>query len=172
MKIEFGCGSKPTDGFLGCDIRALPNVNFVCNAWEIVDYVDPNTVEEIKSRHFLEHLTPLQADKTLMAWHIVLELGGRIVTEVPDLEYHCRQFLDKKNRRHQSELNGPKTHIQHAMAGFYGWQHEINEGEMWDLHKWGYDYDLLAALLKRHDFRDIKRIKTRKRWNLVVEAYK
>ena len=86
MKIEFGCGPKQTPGFVGCDVRDFPGVKYVCNAWRIIEFVKPESVEEIRSRHFLEHLTPYHADLTLMAWYKILKPSGKIVTEVPDLE--------------------------------------------------------------------------------------
>ena len=64
MKIEFGCGATPTKtDFKTCDIRNLPGIDFVCPAWEISNHVQLNTVDEIFSRHFLEHLTFIQANK-------------------------------------------------------------------------------------------------------------
>ena len=171
MKINFGCGDNPGKGFVGCDIRPLPNVKYVCNAWRIIEFVKPETVEVISSRHFLEHLIPYHADLTLMAWYKILKPGGIVHCEVPDLMYHCKQYLDIKNRQKQSQLNGPKTNIQHAMAGFYGWQRG-EKGDIWDLHKWGYDFDILKELFQKHNFKNIKRINNKKIWNLIIETNK
>ena len=58
MNLEFGCGENPTkEGFKTCDIRNLPGVDYACPAWKITEHVAPNTVDEIWSRHFFEHLT-------------------------------------------------------------------------------------------------------------------
>ena len=58
MQLEFGCGETPTrPGYTTCDIRNLPNIDYVCPAWEINKHVQSNTVTHIWSRHFLEHLT-------------------------------------------------------------------------------------------------------------------
>ncbi len=32
MKLEIGCGKKPRPGYRTCDVRALPNVDYVCTA--------------------------------------------------------------------------------------------------------------------------------------------
>ncbi len=40
MKIEFGCGKTPTkEGFMTCDIRDVPGVDFACPAWDIDKHV-------------------------------------------------------------------------------------------------------------------------------------
>ena len=53
MKIEFGCGNRPTkQGFKTCDIRDVPGVDFVCPAWDIDLHVPTNSLDEIFSRHF------------------------------------------------------------------------------------------------------------------------
>lgn len=133
MKIEFGCGANPTkEGFLTCDIRDLPGIDFVCPAWEIVDQVEPNSVDEIFSRHFLEHLTFVQADKLVGIWFIILKSGGVCELAVPNMEYHIAQWIKGKN-------------MDHARAGFWGHQRE-GEFEVWDVHKSGYNQRTLTEL--------------------------
>ena len=74
MKLEFGCGETPRKpDFLGVDVRSFPNIKYVCNAWEIDQHVEENTVDEIFSRHFFEHLTFQQADLTLASWYKILK---------------------------------------------------------------------------------------------------
>ena len=79
MKIEFGCGETPTkEGFMTCDIRDVPGVDFACPAWDIDKHVESNTVTDIFSRHFFEHLTFKQGEylldsptqtKRQLGWH-------------------------------------------------------------------------------------------------------
>ncbi|HHT49394.1 MAG TPA: methyltransferase domain-containing protein [Firmicutes bacterium] len=92
-KLEFGCGEKLREGYIGVDIRPLPNVKYVCNAWEIVDYVQPESVDAIYSRHFLEHLTYAQLEMTLYSWRRILKPNGTLHIIVPDINYHMRQIL-------------------------------------------------------------------------------
>ena len=78
MNIEFGSGENPTmAGFKTCDIRNVPGVDFVCPAWEIERHVELNTVDEIFSRHFFEHLTFIQGEKVLQAWYNILKPYGK-----------------------------------------------------------------------------------------------
>lgn len=166
QKLDFGCGrKKPLPGFVGADIRPFPWVKYVCNAWEIDKHVPPDSISEIYSRHFFEHLTFAQADLTLQAWDRILIPGGMLQIIVPDIEYHIKQFLTP-NSLTPSETNPKWTVLEHALAGFWGWQNE-GEEKFWDVHKSGYDFRCLEMKLLQHGFSDIRRIDD-KPWNLNV----
>jgi len=59
VKLDIGCGPNKQPGFVGCDLIKFENVDYVFNAgrdkWPFPD----NSVDEIYSAHFLEHLTNL-----------------------------------------------------------------------------------------------------------------
>ena len=113
MNIEFGCGAKPTkQGFKTCDIRDLPGIDYVCAAWDIENLVGENTVDEIFSRHFFEHLTFAQGEKMLQVWHKILKPGGKCEMMLPNMSFHIQQWINRSTDRE----------ISHARAGFWGWQ--------------------------------------------------
>ena len=139
MKIEFGCGANPTkEGFLTCNIRDLPGIDFVCPAWDIVDHVGVNTVEQIFSRHFFEHLTFVQGEKLVGIWFCILKSGGVCELSLPNIDFHVKQWMI------QSDMD-------HARAGFWGWQRE-GEFEVWDVHKSGYNQRTLTDLFTSKGF--------------------
>ena len=149
MKIEFGCGATPTKTeFKTCDIRNLPGIDFVCPAWEISNHVQLNTVDEIFSRHFLEHLTFIQANKLVSIWFDILKPSGICELSVPNMDYHIQQWISG-------------TNMNHARAGFWGWQRE-GEFEVWDVHKSGYNEHTLTELFVSKGFVDPKRIPSKK----------
>jgi predicted SAM-dependent methyltransferase len=148
MKIEFGCGENPTkEGFKTCDIRNLPKIDFVCEAWKIDEFISESTVEEIFSRHFFEHLTFAQGEKLLDSWYKILKPDGIVEMLTPNMTYHFKQWI---NRSLEKEFN-------HAKAGLWGWQRGTLD-ETWDIHKSGYDYDSLSKLLIKKKFKNIKLI--------------
>lgn len=169
VKLEFGCGPSLTSGFEGCDIRWFPGVQYICNAWEITTYVKPGVVEEIYSRHFLEHLTFPQAELTIKAWIMLLRSTGVLRVCVPDIDYHIEQFQSSDGNM-PSETNPSWTLHQHALAGFWGWQRE-GEKSLWDVHKSGYNYAMLRSKLMQHGYIEVERIPD-KPWNLHVRAIK
>ncbi len=162
MKIEFGSGEKPTKkGFKTCDIRNVPGVDFVCPAWDIDKLVEENTVQEIFSRHFFEHLTFNQGEKVLEVWHKILVPGGKCEMMLPNMTFHIEQWKRRKNDKE----------IKHAMAGFWGWQRGEFD-DVWDVHKSGYDKELLTDLVKSKCFNNIQSLDKPTSPHLHLEFYK
>ena len=170
IKLEFGCGDKePRDGFLGVDVRKFEHVHYCCNSWEIEDHIAPSSVSEVYSRHFFEHLTFPQAELTLNVWHKVMMPGANLQIIVPDIEYHIKQFLNP-DAEERAEANSKWSVLQHAIAGFWGWQRE-GDSELWDVHKSGYDFRLIKIKLEECGFTAVKRLED-KPWNLNVSCIK
>ena len=42
MKLEFGAGERQTPGFKNVDVRDLPGIDYVCEAWKIDEQVQEN----------------------------------------------------------------------------------------------------------------------------------
>lgn len=169
LKIEFGCGDKLTPGFVGCDVRDLPNVKYVCKAWEINKFVNSNSVQEITSRHFFEHLTFHDGSLTLKTWNKILKINGVLRICIPDMLFHIKQWISP-NRKINFYPNGSQEELW-AIQGFWGKQRETEIGEVWDVHKSGYDYELLKDTLEAHSFRNVRRIQDLPK-NLTVECIK
>ena len=130
VRLDIGSGGKPKEGFISVDARSLPGVTVVVNAWDLIAF--PNEgVEEIYSRHMLEHLTLAEARRTLREWARVLKPGGVAEIIVPNREYHLRQLTEMP--RGEKSPFGNWTNFQHGMAGLYGWQNNTH-----DVHKWAW----------------------------------
>ena len=148
MNIEFGCGDNPTkQGFKTCDIRSLPKIDYVCPAWDIDTLVEHNSVDNIFSRHFFEHLSFIQGRKTLRAWQNIMKPGAICEMLLPDIDFHIQQWISGQD-------------IEHAQAGFWGWQRE-GDTEVWDIHKSGYNFNTLQNILVQEKFVNIERIKNK-----------
>lgn len=158
LKIEFGCGENPTkEGFKTCDIRDLPGVDYVCAAWDIDQYIDKNSVDEIYSRHFFEHLTFAQGENVLEVWYKILKPGGRMEMMLPNMDFHIHQWMTK-------------TNLQHAKEGFWGIQRGDFD-DLWDVHKSGYNFATLSELLTSFKFTAIKSLKNKGK-HLHIECFK
>ena len=146
MNIEFGCGETPTKkGFKTCDIRSVPGVDFVCPAWEIDQHIADNSVDEIFSKHFFEHLTFRQGRIVLTKWHKILKPTGYMEMMLPNMTYHVEQWLNKdKNPRN----------LKHSKGGFWGWQRGEFD-DTWDIHKSGYDFSTLSTLLYEVGYKQV-----------------
>lgn len=170
INLEFGCGeNSPREGFEGVDIRKFEHVKYVCNAWEIENLVRAESVANIYSRHFFEHLTFSQADMTLGAWKKILAPSGTLQIIVPDMEYHIHQFLEPDYSK-PSGANPEWSVLEHAIAGFWGWQRD-GDSDIWDIHKSGYNFRCLKMKLEEHGFSDVRRMDD-KPWNLNIACAK
>jgi predicted SAM-dependent methyltransferase len=162
MKIEVGCGTKPTKpGFLTNDIRDVPGVDFVCTAWELDRHVDHYTVEHIFSRHFFEHLTFEQGEYVMSMWYKLLKPNAICEMIVPNITFHIDQWI---NRRTDKEL-------QQAKAGLWGWQNDQFE-DTWPVHKSGYDSETLVQLYTKHGYTKVKSLEPVSSRHLHVIGYK
>lgn len=150
-KLYVGCGKDRVDGYIHIDKRPLIGVDYVKDAWDI--FPEIKGVDEIYSRHMLEHLTSMEADFTLRNWFKALKTGGRIHIIVPNMDYHCEQWL--KAEWNEDALHDKWSDARHGFAGFYGWQKQCDptkadyELSYWDVHKSGYNERRIRFLLER-----------------------
>ena len=151
MNIEFGCGASPTkEGFKTCDIRNIADVFINMEKYE------SNTVTEIFSRHFFEHITFKQGEYLLEVWHKILTHNGRVEMMLPNMRVHVQQWLDKDSR---------------AQRNIYG--HQRGEfDDVWDVHKSGYDVDTLRELVNSKGYNRYRSLAKEKSKHLHVEFFK
>lgn len=167
MKIEFGCGENPQyEGWKTCDVRNLPSIDYVCNAWDIDKHVEENSVDEITSRHFLEHLTFRQAVVYTEACYKILKPGGTFEFVIPNFVWHVRQWLTEENVM-GFHIDNP---FQRGMDGLWGKQRGELE-ELWDTHKAGYKPWQAIKLCKDAGFDNVEQIESSIK-NLHIKAVK
>lgn len=140
IMLHIGCGSTRIDEFVNIDCRPTAATDLVAAAWDLAAFAD-GSVGYLYTRHMLEHLSPADADRALAEWRRVLAADGVLHIVVPDIAFHARQLLglERSDRRDQEA---------HALAGFYGWQRDLET----DVHRWGYTPASLARLLGEHGF--------------------
>jgi ubiquinone/menaquinone biosynthesis C-methylase UbiE len=56
IKINLGCGVNEMNGFFGIDQLNLPGVAYVADLENGLSFIPDNSVDEIYSSHFLEHI--------------------------------------------------------------------------------------------------------------------
>jgi predicted SAM-dependent methyltransferase len=94
MKLDIGCGATVREGFTGID--AFVSGPHIINAsmWELP--CATGSIEGVYSSHALEHLPKLSVVPTLKEWLRVLQPGGWVEIQVPDLEYCVTEWLKHK----------------------------------------------------------------------------
>ena len=165
MKLEIGCGERPTEGYLHQDIIELgTKLDFICQPWEIS--LEYNSVSEIIAIGVMEHLRFNDFRRTLKHFHYILKPEGVFFFDVPDL-YKWSEYLYKVLRG--GEVPFTKEHI---LATFYGWQR-------WDgdEHKSAWTIKDIYFELSEFNFlpcdglEDIKKRVTRNRFGRIYDAH-
>ena len=154
MKIAVGTGALIMNGYKKNDIRDLPHIDFVCPAWELDNFVEPNSVELFYSNHFFEHLTFERGEKVLEVWYKLLRNGGKVSMQLPNMEVFVKHWIDGI-KNNDDEL------FDFATKGFWGWQRESELGELWDVHKSGYTARSLERLVVKKGFVNFVKHKTK-----------
>ena len=172
-KVYLGCGKDRKQGYLHGDIRPLEDIDFVCQAWELSQH--EQEFDEIFSRHMFEHLTAMEGESALKDWFSALVPGGLLHIIVPDMDYHCRQWLNAE--WNETTIKDKWSDARHGFASIFGWQRECNPAQSdynqsyWDVHKSGYNQRRMQYVLSRNGYVDID-ISVQDDIHLVAKARK
>jgi predicted SAM-dependent methyltransferase len=124
------------------DVEARPEVDFVCNAADLSQFVD-NSIDQIYASHVLEHFFYLldnELIQVLAEWKRVLKPGGQLLISVPDLKTLCWLYLNP------NLLPMERHHIMRMMFGG-----QVNQ---YDVHKVGLDFEVLGLYLEEVGFEE------------------
>jgi SAM-dependent methyltransferase len=81
LRLNLGSGRRPVPGFYGVDRVPLPGVDVVADLDEPLADLPDNSVDEVYTRHALEHVSRLL--ELLAELHRVTRPGGRLEIVVP-----------------------------------------------------------------------------------------
>jgi predicted SAM-dependent methyltransferase len=145
IKLHIG-GCEPNLEWKIFDIEARPEVDFLGNASNLNQFAD-DSVEAIYASHVLEHFYYGLGNEliaTLSEWHRVLKPGGKLYISVPNLQVLCWLFL------HPNLMPLERHQIMRIMFGGQTNEH--------DVHKVGFDCDILALYLEEVGFSEYERV--------------
>jgi predicted SAM-dependent methyltransferase len=91
IKLDVGAGLYPQPGYIPVDAYCEGEGFIKADMWDL-PWPD-NSVEEIWCSHALEHVLKKKVVPTLKEFHRVLQPGGLLVLEVPDLVWCCKNWL-------------------------------------------------------------------------------
>lgn len=161
MKLDIGGGRHAYDQQVYTVVDAYLEQPGYIKAWAWEIPLPDASVEEIFSSHMLEHVHREMVLPTLREWHRLLQPGGLLHLETPDLEYCVRTWLE-----------APEDHPE--KWGFY--LHRIFGGQtsVGDDHLTGFTLPRLCALVTEAGFTQLQ---TARYWsdlhrqeNLVIRA--
>jgi predicted SAM-dependent methyltransferase len=170
LKIEIGCGKKTRPGYKTCDVRDLPSVDYVCTA-DSLPFED-GTVDEIYSRHVVEHFSYKEFLKVLQEWNRALKPGGTVYIICPNLLWHLEQVLSGSHASFFDKTSGQNARYW-GFGSLFGWQQDEH-----DIHKFGFYYELLRDILLVFGFDQVEDLTNsgqgleNQPWHLEVRATK
>jgi predicted SAM-dependent methyltransferase len=104
LKLDLGCGKNKREGFIGVDIIKFDGVDEEWDLKESWPWQD-DSVDEVYSSHFVEHLTGLERVPFFNELHRVLKKGANAQIITPDWSNACAY--------------GDPTHQWPPMSGWY-----------------------------------------------------
>lgn len=157
--------------------KLMPTFGF--SDWDLIDkyVVEPGTlnydatslpyddasVDAIYTSHLLEHLGFKEVQSALVEWKRVLAPEGKLMINVPDMEWAAGMLLQMRGLNFNTSVEEPYKSIftfkesdlfntpQMMMEVIYG--NQDHEGEF---HKSGYTKESLKKILEDQGFRNIK----------------
>jgi SAM-dependent methyltransferase len=83
VKLDIGCGSKKKDGFIGIDRLKFDGVDVICEVGVAPLPYEENSVAEVYSSHFVEHLSAPERIQFLNELYRVMKPGAKATIVVP-----------------------------------------------------------------------------------------
>jgi predicted SAM-dependent methyltransferase len=156
LKLHLGSGASRVEGWLNVD---MPPADVAMHLSWRLPFAD-DSAEYVYLAHVFEHLYyKEEALNLLREIHRVLAPQGLLRVVVPDIEKCIRAYASgdqaffetrKRYWSYSAECETPLEHfLEYAGAG-------IKPGDFWG-HKYGYDFETLAALLRAAGFTHIER---------------
>jgi ubiquinone/menaquinone biosynthesis C-methylase UbiE len=81
MKLDLGCGQNKKQGFQGLDRIKMPGVDIICDLNKEKIPLQDNSVEEVFSMHFMEHIKDFLF--VMEEIHRVCKNGAKVTIAVP-----------------------------------------------------------------------------------------
>lgn len=109
-----------------------------------IQYTD---LEAIYASHIVEHISIEEVPKMLKHWYEVLAPGGKVIINVPDMEWLAREVITvERGEEASSEYFNTVDKLMYVIYG---------PGEGFDQHKSGFTKGTLYQKLQEAGFKDI-----------------
>lgn len=142
LKLNLGCGQAYRTGFINLDISKKSIADIVADAACLP--ISRNSIESIEATQLIEHFDFIHSKYALSDWYSVLQPGGVLVLETPDIGASL-----KKLRSSDDEVG------RNTISWLYG----IDSQGLG--HKTGFTFRILKSLLEEIGFSDVRKDKAK-----------
>jgi len=87
MKLDYGSGRQPKQGFLTSDFTGAPNYDFMIQNYEVIGATD-GQFEAIHVRNVIHHIPEKDLSMLFSEFSRLLEDGGTLIISEPREEFH------------------------------------------------------------------------------------
>ncbi len=169
LRLHLGCGADYWPGYVNVDASPTAECDLQLDFSRIGEVYSEKTVTEVAMIHSLSYLRLWQARELLADLYIMLEPGGRLIIESPDLSKCALRALDN-----EGDL---ETYLE-AVRGLYAFgMDQIERRELFTPYSFGWSSWHLTQELEQVGFRKVVLCKPqtheRRLWrDIRVEATK
>lgn len=146
MKVNVGCGRHVLDGWMNVDIQKSPQATKEPQILSDLRKIplDDNVASELMAIHVFEHFYLWECKDVLAEWRRILQPGGQLSLEMPDLIKCCSNIVNGVGYD-----GGGKNPLAQGMWGLYG---DPRSEDLYMCHHWAWTYKTLAPLLQESGF--------------------
>lgn len=94
MKLDYGSGRQPKQGFMSSDFCGSPNYDFYIRDYKVLDAKD-HSFDVIHCRNVIHHIPEKDLPKLFAEFKRLLKYDGQLIISEPRKEFHEQnKFLD------------------------------------------------------------------------------
>jgi SAM-dependent methyltransferase len=159
LKIHLGCGKDHFPGYVNIDAYPDSKADLIMDSKNLELFPD-NCAEVIESYHFFEHLQLHEARESLKEWLRILQPGGLVIIELPNLAVCAKEIGIHFN---------PKDGVDLAMAGMFSYPTLVKEQGYGMIHKWGWTPETLGIEMSAAGFVNVQQHPIKQTWRLGTD---
>lgn len=98
MKLNLGCGNKLEKNYLNIDFRQQNKKGYdfmLFDVFKELPFADLS-IDEIKAKHVLEHISHREVDRVFKLWCNKLKIGGKMIIVIPNFELYINKYISKE----------------------------------------------------------------------------
>lgn len=108
LRLHLGCQENYLPGYINIDLPPEAHTAEKVKADVYADVrtlsYEPETVDEVRSHHMLEHFSRQEALVLLARWHKWLKMDGMLHVETPDFEESAKKFVGTHDINEQFQI--------------------------------------------------------------------
>lgn len=139
-KLHLGCGSNYMEGYTNIDFPPEEhnvNHNVKVDKYDNILTMQYEKCNEIRSHHVFEHFKYFESFALLYKWTLALNIGGKLIIDVPDLEELCKAYLSADSK------------TKYLVTRYIFGSHEGN----WAVHSNNFSESILIDILSNLGFK-------------------